>query len=196
MRALLIPLLLLIPILVLGQVYKWTDANGKVHYSDRPVSGAEPLGVPVKKTPPAQQQPAPSQASLGPYTQFEILAPEPNATVRDAEGKVQVGLVLEPALMEGHRLQILVDEHARSAARCPGPNSINGCPSAAIRCRHRSWTAAAVGSPHPPSSASTSASQSPLRHPPGFAATLLGRSMPRTPRAFPLRPSRARGPSA
>jgi hypothetical protein len=128
MRALLIPLLLLIPTLVLGQVFKWVDADGKVHYSDRPVSGAETLGVPVKKTPPAQQQPAPNQASLGPYAQFEILAPEANATVRDAEGKVQVGLVLDPALMEGHRLQILVDG-APLSGEIPGTQlQINGMP--------------------------------------------------------------------
>jgi len=29
--------------------------------------------------------------------------------VRDAEGQVQIGLLLEPALMEGHRLEVVLD---------------------------------------------------------------------------------------
>ena len=162
MRALLIPLLLaLIPTLVLGQVFKWVDADGKVHYSDRPVSGGRDLGCPGQEdaTRPATARPKPG--SLGPYAQFEILAPEANATVRDAEGKVQVGLVLDPALMEGHRLQILVDDTLLSG-EIPGTQiNMAWCPSAVTRCRHRYSTPVAAGSPHPPSSASTSATESP-----------------------------------
>lgn len=109
MRRLLIALSLLIPALAGGQVYKWVDSNGKVHYSDRPVTGAETIGIPVQKAPPPRDKPSVGQASPGPYGQFEIIAPADNATVRDPDGNVQVGLVLEPALMEGHRLQILAD---------------------------------------------------------------------------------------
>lgn len=107
----LLPLLILVPGLALGQVYKWTDASGRVQYSDRPIQGAQPVPVPTKKAPPAEaettQASAPGQ--LGPYTQLEIVSPEPNATVRDAEGRLELGLLLEPAPMEGHRLQILLD---------------------------------------------------------------------------------------
>jgi hypothetical protein len=110
MRTLLIFLSLLIPVLATAQVYKWVDASGKVHYSDRPVTGAEPLPVPLKKVPQPQGTPAaPIPASPGPYAQFEVLTPEPNATLRDAEGNLTIGLVLEPSLMEGHRLQLLLD---------------------------------------------------------------------------------------
>jgi hypothetical protein len=107
----LLPLLIVLPGLALGEVYKWTDASGRIQFSDRPVQGAQPVPVPTKKTPPAEsdktQTPAPGQ--LGPYTQLDIVTPEPNATMRDAEGKVELGLLLEPAPMEGHRLQILLD---------------------------------------------------------------------------------------
>ena len=99
----------LVPVLATGQVYKWVDSNGKIHYSDRPVAGAKPSAVPVQKAPPPQDKPSPGQATPGPYARLEIVAPEDNVTVRDADGNVQVGLVLEPALMEGHRLQILTD---------------------------------------------------------------------------------------
>jgi hypothetical protein len=110
MRPLLIVLSLLVPVLVAAQVYKWVDADGKVHYSDRPITGAEPLPVPLKKVPQPQATPAaPIPASPGPYAQFEVLTPEPNATLRDAEGNLTVGLVLEPPLMAGHRLQLLLD---------------------------------------------------------------------------------------
>jgi hypothetical protein len=109
MRRFLFTLSLLIPALAAGQVYKWIDTGGKVHYSDRPVAGAQPLAVPLQKSPPPQDKPPRGQASPGPYAQFEIVAPADNVTLRDAEGSVQVGLVLDPALMDGHRLQILTD---------------------------------------------------------------------------------------
>ncbi len=110
MRTLLIALSLLTPLLASAQVYKWVDANGKVHYSDRPATGAEPIPVPLRK--PSQPEAAsatPIAASPGPYAQFEVLSPENNATLHDAEGKAQIGLVLEPPLMGGHRLQLLLD---------------------------------------------------------------------------------------
>jgi hypothetical protein len=110
MRRILITMPLLIPVLAAGQVYKWVDASGKVHYSDRPVSGAETIGVPLKKAQPPQDGKATAgQASPGPYAQFEILTPEDNVTLQDAEGTVQIGLLLDPALMDGHRLQVLTD---------------------------------------------------------------------------------------
>lgn len=108
-----IVLLLLFPVLALAQVYKWTDATGKVQYSDRPVSGAETLDVPLRKAqsiPTRADAPStPGSPSPGPYQQFAILSPESGATVRDAEGQVQIGLLLEPALMEGHRLEVVLD---------------------------------------------------------------------------------------
>jgi hypothetical protein len=128
MRRFLLTLSLLIPALAAGQVYKWIDTDGKVHYADRPVAGVEALGVPVQKSPPPQSKPIPGQASPGPYTQFEIVAPTDNETLRDAEGNVQVGLLLNPALMEGHRLQILTDG-APASGDVPGTQlRISGLP--------------------------------------------------------------------
>ena len=34
-----------------AQLYKWTDASGKVHYSDRPLDGANSKEVAVNRTP-------------------------------------------------------------------------------------------------------------------------------------------------
>jgi hypothetical protein len=119
MRRILVTLSLLIPALASGQVYKWVDSDGKVHYSDRPVAGAETIGVPARKARPPKDNPRAGQASPGPYAQFEIVAPVDNVTVRDPDGNVQVGLVLEPGLMDGHRLQILTDG-APAGGEIPG----------------------------------------------------------------------------
>ena len=44
MRALLLSLLLL-PALAAAQIYRWTDADGRVHYGQRPPAGAEQVDV-------------------------------------------------------------------------------------------------------------------------------------------------------
>jgi len=127
MRHVLLSLVLLVPTLVAGQVYRWVDPDGTIHYSDRPVTGADTLGVPVRKAP-HQEMRAPGQAFPGPYAQFEIITPADNETIRDPEGNVQVGLVLEPALMDGHRLQILTDG-APATGEAPGTQlRISGLP--------------------------------------------------------------------
>lgn len=38
-------LLLTAPVLFAGQVYKWKDAQGRVHYGDKPADGAEKIEV-------------------------------------------------------------------------------------------------------------------------------------------------------
>jgi hypothetical protein len=38
--------LLILSMPVAAQVYKWTDANGKVHYSDKAVGNGEPIRIP------------------------------------------------------------------------------------------------------------------------------------------------------
>lgn len=62
-------LLLLIFLLFFGAgasadvVYKWTDANGEVHFSDRPRNGSEAIDLPVEpRYPSAQGQEPPSDA--------------------------------------------------------------------------------------------------------------------------------------
>jgi hypothetical protein len=132
MRRTLASLLILMPFVAVGQVYKWTDADGKVQYSDRPVTGAETLAVPLKKVQRARGEAAnPSaatQASPGPYDQFSIVSPDPGATLRQTEGNVQVSLVLNPALMEGHHIQLVVDG-SPAAGEAPGTQVvINGLP--------------------------------------------------------------------
>lgn len=44
MRALLLTLILM-PALASAQIYRWTDADGRVHFGQRPPAGAEQIEV-------------------------------------------------------------------------------------------------------------------------------------------------------
>jgi hypothetical protein len=88
-------------------VYKWTDANGVVHYSDQPVPGAEKIvtssnasnGVVAGSgrglSPPAQPQ---APAARIPYRDFLITAPA-KEQVFFGDEVVPVRLQLSPALL-------------------------------------------------------------------------------------------------
>jgi hypothetical protein len=45
--------LLLVSAAAAAETYRWLDADGKLHYSDRPVPGAQPVEVPVPGEAPA-----------------------------------------------------------------------------------------------------------------------------------------------
>src|ERR1700760_4451974 len=88
-------------------VYKWTDANGTVHFSDQPQPGAERIVTKEPNTVPATPVPSSrgnssSQGtrkagnSVGDYSAFEIDAPMPDQTFQ--ETTIDVRLHLEPAL--------------------------------------------------------------------------------------------------
>jgi hypothetical protein len=87
-------------------VYKWTDADGVVHYSDQSVPGAEKIytaggtSASASGASAASNSPAPSTkkeaAGLG-YTEFAITSPTPEQTFFGDE-VVAVNLSLEPAL--------------------------------------------------------------------------------------------------
>jgi hypothetical protein len=102
----------------LAGVYKSIGPDGRVEYTDRPVAGAQPLstgGSPLEAERTDSAGPrvaAPTDAAtpaLGPYAAFEILLPEPNATVRNDTGDVQVSLIIEPALLPEHQIRLLID---------------------------------------------------------------------------------------
>ena len=94
-----------------AQVYRWVDAEGQTHFSDRPQVGSERVGIPGGLGP-ENQPPGPELSAtplLGPYSGFEIVSPEANQTLRIDPGSLPVSLLLDPPLMTGHRLELLVD---------------------------------------------------------------------------------------
>ncbi len=85
-------------------VYKWTDADGVVHYSDQPVPGAQKVFTASSSmnlstssdTPPETRSTAQKQDPLG-YTQFSISSPAADQTFF-GDDVVSVHLTLEPGL--------------------------------------------------------------------------------------------------
>jgi len=106
-------ILFLISIPAAGQVYKGTDSDGRPLYTDRPLPDTTPLALPARPQA-SSDQPDPEGAStengfVGPYQSFEIVAPEAGATIRDAEGRVAVSLLVDPPVQSAHRLSVEVD---------------------------------------------------------------------------------------
>jgi hypothetical protein len=99
-------------------VYKWTDADGVVHFSDQPVPGAEkvytsaaPSGFTVGSTGQPEAKPAAATPNTGfPYQALEITAPTAEQTFIDEP--VPVHLNLEPALLPGHKIIWLLNGKA------------------------------------------------------------------------------------
>jgi hypothetical protein len=105
-------------------VYKWTDSNGVVHFSDQPAPGAERI---ITQSGPGQSRSSagPSQArqaSSAPrrnngraepndtavdYSEFEIDSPQPEQTF--TEQSVSVRVRLEPGLKPGHLISLYLN---------------------------------------------------------------------------------------
>ena len=92
-------------------VYKWTDSDGVVHYSDQPVPGAEKIyttsstggTVTARQAEPAS--PADSKKPVGAlgYSAFALTSPAPEQTFFGDEA-ISAHLSLEPALLPGHTI--------------------------------------------------------------------------------------------
>lgn len=105
-----------------ADVYRWTDADGTVHYSDSPTDGAEKveLGetsvVPTLKPTPRSNSSERyrSGASGAGYSKIGIASPAHEQTLRNVEG-ITVSVILEPSLRadEGHAIQLYYDGNAQ-----------------------------------------------------------------------------------
>ena len=117
--------LLLAPAVAPAQIYKQILPDGSVVYSDQaPPDGAQAIELPPLQTysPPPLPEPAPARAEVVPklpepaadmgYVVLEVIAPGPDATIRSNGGTIDVQLAIEPALREGHVVEILVDGKA------------------------------------------------------------------------------------
>lgn len=106
---------------VAADMWRWRDADGVMHYSDRPVPGAERMNMqaPQSSGETSSGQNASSAAFTAPrpdaaapppirYTRCEIQRPA-NDEVFNAVDTVTVTVALEPGLVEGYRLQMFVN---------------------------------------------------------------------------------------
>lgn len=95
-----------------AQVYRWVDAEGQTHFSDRPLVGSDQVDISGGLATGNAESPTPELSAtplLGPYSGFEIVSPEANQTLRIDTASLPVSLLLDPPLMVGHRLELLVD---------------------------------------------------------------------------------------
>jgi hypothetical protein len=95
-----------------GQIFKWVDSEGYTQFSDRPRQDAQAIAIDLKDTGPSgstEQSASVEGALLGPYAAFEVVSPEKNQTLRPAERNVPVSLIIDPPLLPGHQLHLVMD---------------------------------------------------------------------------------------
>jgi len=102
-----------------ADVYRWVDADGQEHYSDRPQSGAERITITV--SPPASgpasssrnvSADAPDSESAAPITGYESLTvtrPAQEQVLWNIEGQLDVAASVQPTLQPGHGLRFHLD---------------------------------------------------------------------------------------
>jgi hypothetical protein len=117
-RCLLMGLLMLVALCLNAQIYKWTDSQGNVHFSDTPKAGAKILNMPEDQTysPPSapiniepQVEEKQKNNSDHQYTKVVIIQPENEGTVRNNQGYVAIAVQIEPTLVPGDKLQLIFD---------------------------------------------------------------------------------------
>lgn len=110
-----------------ADVYRWVDADGQAHYSDRPQRGAERITLTVTR-PAASSTTSSGQAAdatdnqvpepvVG-YESLTITRPAQEQTLWNIEGQLDVAAAVQPPLQPGHALQFYLD--GRMAAATPG----------------------------------------------------------------------------
>lgn len=105
-----------------AEVYRWTDAKGVVHYTDKPpAADAKPVELPPLQTfsaaPAATPQPADDAVAAPVRAHIAITEPAPAATIRDPEGNVSV--VVDGAVDSGQGLIYLLDGKPQNAPPTP-----------------------------------------------------------------------------
>jgi hypothetical protein len=104
------------------EAYVWTDEDGVVHYSDRPVPGATRIELaepnssrspaPPRSDAAAGDAPAAASAPAG-YESLEVAAPGAEETLWNIDGVLNVSLALSPALQPGHQVRVYFDGQPR-----------------------------------------------------------------------------------
>jgi hypothetical protein len=124
-RWLLAALLAVIALPVVGGTYKWVDENGKVHYSDKPVEGAEEVKLPQLPTYDTSNLPKEARSQdtdkendddeqAASYSRFEFISPKQDQIFWNTGGSVPVQLALQPALRSGHQVKVYLDGTLKS----------------------------------------------------------------------------------
>jgi hypothetical protein len=109
-----------------ADVYRWMDADGQAHYSDRPQPGAEritivvsaPASGPATGTGPTDSFQATDDEIPAPVLRYEsltITSPAEEQVLWNIEGQLEVAAAVQPALQTGHVLRFYLDGRMTSA---------------------------------------------------------------------------------
>lgn len=104
-------LILLLSTPTVAELYKWTDTDGIVHYTDRlPAEGIQPEALPGRlKTLKNKKTSKKDDSEDNVYSEFLISKPEADSSVRNEQGTVDILISINPPLIESHFLQIYLD---------------------------------------------------------------------------------------
>jgi hypothetical protein len=100
--------------------WTWVDANGRRHYSDRPVEGATQVELAgaqgfassrATPTPPAGEAATPTtaRAEVVPYRSLTIVSPTHEETLWNIGEMLNVQIAADPGLQAGHRVDAYLD---------------------------------------------------------------------------------------
>ena len=106
---------------IAAPAWTWVDANGTVHFSDRPVPGARQVELTGAQgfgsQAPERIARADGQASQtagAPYQAVEIVTPADQETLWNIGATLPVQVRFQPALQPGHRYDLLYDGQRRN----------------------------------------------------------------------------------
>ena len=104
--------------------WTWVDADGQVHFSDRPVAGARQVELPGAQgfsAPAARPAPAtpagapPTQGTArAPYRTFNISSPTEQQTLWNIGAVLNVQIEVDPPLTAAHRVDVILDGQRRN----------------------------------------------------------------------------------
>ncbi|MBE8168847.1 MAG: DUF4124 domain-containing protein [Shewanella sp.] len=129
MRLVILGLLLLITVVAQAAIYKWTDKDGKVHYSDTPITGAEVI-TPSENTlnkiapPNAVSKPTSESEAVNNGYQVQIVSPSDQASIRVNNGNFDVKARVSPKLSDLHKLLLMIDGNKQGEPQSHGQFSL------------------------------------------------------------------------
>ncbi len=106
---------------VFAQAYRWVDADGVVHYSDRPEPGAQEIELPEANVTSVRRIDRPAAVDPGgdaaveafEYETLEVTSPAAEETLWNIEGVLSVTLTTRPALRPGDQVRVYFDGQSR-----------------------------------------------------------------------------------
>ena len=95
-----------------AELWRWKDADGVMHYSDRPVPGAERITVQSTQRSSGEFTPRPAAPVEAPpevrYTRCIVSSPQNDETFNNVDS-VDAVVTVEPALQPDHSVQVFLN---------------------------------------------------------------------------------------